>query len=152
MIELTSRSAAETEELGAALARLLAPGDVVLLVGGLGSGKTTLVKGVARALGYKGEVTSPTFTLTHVYDSAPRLVHADLWRLDRVAEVEQLALDEEADSVVVVEWGEAAADVFGGAALTVTIETLDDETRRILLDTAAAPWSGRATELERVLS
>ena len=152
MIELTSRSPGETEELGASLARLLVPGDVVLLVGGLGSGKTTLVKGIARALGYGGEVTSPTFTLTHVYDSTPRLVHADLWRLERLAEIEQLALDEEADSVVVVEWGEAAEAVFKEAALTVTIETLDDETRRLVLDPTAAPWSGRAGELERVVS
>lgn len=149
---MVTSSAGETETVGSRLARLLAPGDVVLLVGGLGAGKTTLVKGIARALGYGGEVTSPTFTLTHVYEGSRRVVHADLWRLERLAEVEQLALDEEVDSVVVVEWGEAAESVFGDRALVVAIDVLGDETRRISLDPAAPPWSARAEALETALS
>jgi tRNA threonylcarbamoyladenosine biosynthesis protein TsaE len=164
-IVAVTASAEETRELGAAVARVLQPGDVVVLTGGLGVGKTTLVQGIARGLGIEDPVTSPTFTLVRPYTvgrrglqqtglpeaaahvgSAPasrrsgrptqgtsmitagsgirRLLHADLYRLERAHEVLDLALDElvEDDAVVVVEWGERATGLLRPPELVVELE------------------------------
>ncbi|MGH9081856.1 MAG: tRNA (adenosine(37)-N6)-threonylcarbamoyltransferase complex ATPase subunit type 1 TsaE [Acidimicrobiales bacterium] len=110
--------------VGARLAGAARAGDVVLLVGGLGAGKTTFAQGFARGLGVEGPVTSPTFTLVRQYPCrVGQLLHADVYRLDRLAEVEDLGLDElvEDEAVALVEWGEAAAPVLGPATCTVTI-------------------------------
>ena len=109
---LTTSSAAETEAVGARLAQNLRPGDLVLIEGEVGSGKTTLVRGAVRALGHAGRVTSPTFTLASRYEDARVPVsHLDLYRLrDAPADPEDLALlDDElaAERVVFVEWPEA---------------------------------------------
>lgn len=123
LVHLRSASAADTARLGGALARLLAPGDVVLLSGTLGAGKTTLVKAVVAALGGGQEVTSPTFTLLHTYATDPPVVHVDCWRLEQLHEVLDLGLEELLDegAVALVEWGEAAAVRFGEGALAVTL-------------------------------
>jgi len=109
---LTTSSAAETEAVGARLAQDLRPGDLVLVEGEVGSGKTTLVRGAIRALGHAGRVTSPTFTIASRYEDARVPVsHLDLYRLrDAPADPEELALlDDElaADRVVFLEWPEA---------------------------------------------
>ena len=109
---LTTSSAAETEAVGARLAQDLRPGDLVLVEGEVGSGKTTLVRGAVRALGHAGRVTSPTFTIASRYEDARVPVsHLDLYRLrDAPADPEDLALlDDElaADRVVFLEWPEA---------------------------------------------
>ena len=80
----SSASSAETERLGAELAKALRPGDVVLVSGELGSGKTTFVRGACRALGVAGPVTSPTFTIGHLYDGDVEIAHLDLYRLDTI--------------------------------------------------------------------
>ncbi|HEY3942989.1 MAG TPA: tRNA (adenosine(37)-N6)-threonylcarbamoyltransferase complex ATPase subunit type 1 TsaE [Acidimicrobiales bacterium] len=119
--------AEETRALAARLAPLCRPGDVILLAGGLGAGKTTFAQGLARGLGVSGPVTSPTFTLVRHYRCAgPRvttLLHADVYRLDTLGEVADLGLAElaEEDAVAVVEWGEAAAPVLGDSALVVSL-------------------------------
>ena len=101
-----SRSAAETEALGVALAAALADGDVVALSGPLGAGKTCFVTGLARGLGCRGRVRSPSFTLINEYAGRVRLLHLDLYRID-AADVEALGIhDEQARGVLVVEWGE----------------------------------------------
>lgn len=125
MISLHTGSAAGTRALGEAVARLLQPGDVLLLIGGLGAGKTTFVQGLARGLGYEGAVTSPTFMLCQTYPARLDLVHVDLWRLDRTSEVLDLGLDEELEqgSVVAAEWGEGAASLLGDDALIIRIES-----------------------------
>src|SRR5437870_4402660 len=98
----------QTCEIASALAAHLRVGDVVLLTGGLASGKTTFVKGVAAALGSPDTVTSPTFMLAQAYASPRgRILHVDAYRLSGLPEYRDLALDEEAaDSITVVEWGE----------------------------------------------
>lgn len=123
VVRLESASPADTVRLGAALAALLEPGDVVLLSGGLGAGKTTLVKAVVAALGSPEEVTSPTFTLLRTYDTRPVVAHVDCWRLEQLHEVLDLGLEEILDDggVALVEWGEAAAPRFGDGALLVTL-------------------------------
>ena len=121
-------AAADTRSAAAALATLARPGDIVLLVGGLGAGKTTFAQGFARALGVRGPVTSPTFTLVRQYrcagvDGVDQLVHADVYRLDSLAEVEDLAIDELVDdaAVALIEWGDAAAPVLGADPLRVVL-------------------------------
>ena len=123
MVRWTSASPHDTARLGATLAGLLEPGDVVLVSGPLGAGKTTLVKAVVAALGGTEEVTSPTFILLRTYPTAPPVAHVDCWRLEQVHEVLDLGLEEHLDEggVALVEWGEAAAPRFGEGALTVTL-------------------------------
>ena len=103
---------------------MLRAGDVVLLVGPLGAGKTTLVQGLVAALGGHRAATSPTFTLAHRYKTAPPVTHVDLWRLEHLQEVVDLALEEELDDggVVLVEWGDAAEPLYGDDALVVRLE------------------------------
>ena len=127
---------AGTQALGQALAGLLVPGDVVLLIGGLGAGKTTFVQGLARGLGYGGDVTSPTFTLCHTYNGRLDLVHVDLWRLDRRSEILDLGLDEELEhgAVIVAEWGEGAESLFGEQALVVHFEPAGEDERDISIE------------------
>jgi tRNA threonylcarbamoyladenosine biosynthesis protein TsaE len=112
----------DTQRLGASIARALEPGDLVLLSGDLGAGKTFIARAIARGLGVRGRVTSPTFTLVQEYacERAP-LLHADLYRLldqDLVAEVERLGLRERRGegAIVIVEWGDDAIDALGGDA------------------------------------
>lgn len=147
-------SAEATRSLGAALARLLRPGDVVLLVGDLGAGKTTLVQGLVAALGGGDAVTSPTFTLAHTYRCVPPVTHVDLWRLENLQEVVDLALDETLDEggVVVAEWGEAAEPLLGGDALVVRLDRGEtDDDRTVLLEPRGRSWSERAGELQALL-
>jgi tRNA threonylcarbamoyladenosine biosynthesis protein TsaE len=101
-------SAAETEAAGAAIAAGLAPGSVVLLVGPLGAGKTTLAKGIARALGVTEEVISPTYTIVSEYQGRLPLHHVDLYRVEGREQIENLGLDDFlwGDGVSLVEWGE----------------------------------------------
>ncbi|MGH9292896.1 MAG: tRNA (adenosine(37)-N6)-threonylcarbamoyltransferase complex ATPase subunit type 1 TsaE [Acidimicrobiales bacterium] len=149
-LSATTSSPEGTEALGRGLAAHLRPGDAVLVSGALGSGKTTLVRGIAAGLGFEGDVTSPTFTLVHFYAASPPLVHADLWRLERRQEIEDLALDEElaAGNVVVAEWGEAAEDLFSGRALLVAMSaTGGEDERRVEIDARARAWSERAGAL-----
>jgi tRNA threonylcarbamoyladenosine biosynthesis protein TsaE len=114
------------KRLGGALARVLRPGDTVLLGGDLGAGKTTFTQGLASALGVREPVTSPTFVLVHSYRTAAGwdLLHADVWRLGRLQEVLDLAIPEwlEDGAAVVVEWGELAAPALAPDCLHVAID------------------------------
>jgi tRNA threonylcarbamoyladenosine biosynthesis protein TsaE len=143
-----------TQALGRRLAGVLNGGDVVLLVGGLGAGKTTLVKGLAAGLGYAGEVTSPTFTLCHTYHGRLDLVHVDMWRLERVNEILDLALDEELErgAALVLEWGEAAEAVFGSEALEIRFAEGATEDERLLELVPTAAWSDRLGALQAALT
>ncbi|MEW2547511.1 tRNA (adenosine(37)-N6)-threonylcarbamoyltransferase complex ATPase subunit type 1 TsaE [Streptomyces sp. NPDC047002] len=116
-----------TRELGRALAALLRPGDLVLLTGELGAGKTTLTRGIGEGLGVRGAVTSPTFVIARVHPplaAGPALVHVDAYRLDGgLDEMEDLDLDVSLpESVVVVEWGDDKVEELSDARLHVVIE------------------------------
>ena len=144
-IEVISRSAGETRDVGRRLARLLSPGTLVRLSGPLGAGKTELVRGIAEGLGADaGEVASPTFALVHEYGPAgvpPILVHADLYRLQGTsrgdAATDDLGLAEarEGGSVVVVEWPEALGRDWDAVEVEISLE--DDEARRIVVRRAS---------------
>jgi tRNA threonylcarbamoyladenosine biosynthesis protein TsaE len=122
-LTVTTTSAARTRALGRRLARLLRPGDVVLLQGDLGAGKTTLAQGVGAGLKVEERVTSPTFVLLARHAGPVPLYHADLYRLTEPEEVEELALGEQAaDGVLLVEWPERAAETLPAEHLLVAIE------------------------------
>jgi len=125
----TSNSAAETEHAGMLLGERLHQGDVVLLTGALGAGKTTFVRGVARGTGSRADVASPTFQLVRIYPGRVQLAHVDLYRVESIAELRDLGLEELTDQgAVVVEWGDRI-DV-DGAAL-IEIEHLGGDRRLI---------------------
>src|SRR5688572_32430820 len=131
----TTRSEEETEEVARGLAPTLRAGDVLLLSGNLGAGKTAFVRGLARGLGVDGgEVSSPTFTLVHEYRGGRlTLYHADLYRLDR-ASTDDLGLEEMgvADGVLAIEWPDRLTHVMAGA-MPITIEIIEESTRRIAI-------------------
>ncbi|HEU4450129.1 MAG TPA: tRNA (adenosine(37)-N6)-threonylcarbamoyltransferase complex ATPase subunit type 1 TsaE [Gaiellaceae bacterium] len=135
MVELESSSPEETERIAAAVARELVPGDVVTVAGELGAGKTTFVRGAARALGIAGPVTSPTYTIGHRYAGDPDVSHLDLYRFDGVSEAEWGDLEPYfADAVVFVEWPEAGAGVLPAPRLAVRLRHHGPGHRLILLE------------------
>lgn len=134
MITVHCPAEADTRALGRRLASLLRAGDVVLLAGDLGSGKTVFASGVAEGLGVSETVVSPSFVLARRYEGLMGLVHADLYRLGSSAEVDDLDLLEAArDGVLVVEWGEAAAGCFPGDQLLVRLEAGESGARTVTL-------------------
>jgi tRNA threonylcarbamoyladenosine biosynthesis protein TsaE len=135
--DLRVPTAADMRDLGRELARLLRPGDLVILAGPLGAGKTTLVQGIGEGLGVRGPVTSPTFVIARVHPpasgSGPSLVHADAYRLRSVAEVDDLDLDADlARAVTVVEWGEGLAEVLAEDRLEISIRPVPGGDVRIV--------------------
>jgi tRNA threonylcarbamoyladenosine biosynthesis protein TsaE len=129
-----SAGAAETEALGARIAERLGPGDLVLLAGELGAGKTTLIRGACRALGVSEPVTSPTFTIGQRYLGGRLPVsHLDLYRLAGLEGEDPALLDDYlgADGVAFVEWPEAGAERLGRAAVVVRLAHLSQDRRRI---------------------
>lgn len=121
-----AEAARDTQEVGRRLGRRLRAGDLVILSGELGAGKTTFTQGLAQGLNVRGPITSPTFVIARVHPSlggAAPLVHVDAYRLGSLAELDDLDLDASVeDSVTVVEWGEGKAEVLSGQRLEVRIE------------------------------
>jgi len=130
-----TRSEEETIALGEKLAARLEPGSVVLLVGELGAGKTTIAKGLVKGLGAASpdEVSSPTFTLVHEYGDPPSVYHVDLYRIEEVAELESLGLEELFDrrAVVLVEWGDRFPGFWPPDRFEIRLRRRDDAEREI---------------------
>ena len=159
---LLDTAVATTDEmgsLGARLAAVLRAGDLVVLTGPLGAGKTTLTRGLGAALGARGQVSSPTFVLarTHPTTSGPDLVHVDAYRLSDPVELDDLDLDWDA-SIVVVEWGRGFVDGISDSVLDVEIvratgadagapeddadpDDVPDEPRRVIVTATGPRWS-----------
>lgn len=151
---LTTASVEQTMEVAEALAQLVVPGDVILLSGGLGAGKTAFVKGLGRGLGVTEAITSPAFVLVCSYEGRVPLVHLDIYRLERFQEIIDLGIAElgDEDGVLVVEWGEAAAPVLPADFLHVLLELGDgDDDRHLSLACVGASWKARMDRLRRVL-
>lgn len=139
-------TAVELEALGERLARRLHAGDVVLLEGGLGAGKTTFARGVLRGLGYPGEVPSPTFAILQGYlppEVALPLAHLDLYRLEGADELAELGLDDWLeDGALIVEWPDRLGGRFGADALALRFDFAADGARLLTAQVPAA-WEGR---------
>ena len=137
MLQLETGSARETEEIAARLALRLASGDVVLVRGELGAGKTTFVRGACRALGVTEAVTSPTFTIGHLYAGRMAVAHLDLYRYTGVSAAEWGDLEPYFDGTIAfVEWPEAGEGVLPAARATVTLAHAGPEQRRLCVDAA----------------
>jgi len=130
-------TAEETRALGATIAGSLRAGDLVVLTGPLGAGKTTLVQGIGEGLKVRGPITSPTFVISRVHPSlaeGPALVHVDAYRLGGSLEVDDLDLDASLDdSVTVVEWGEGLVEDLSDHHVEILISARDDESREIVV-------------------
>lgn len=141
-VSVTLCNEKKTRALGAVIARELRGGDVVILSGELGAGKTTFVKGLVGSLDATVEVTSPTFALCHRYACSPPIAHVDCWRMKSTSELADLALEELLDDgwVALIEWGERLGGIFDDEALTVTMVTSGDA-RVARLSTRNQRWS-----------
>ncbi len=137
MIEAISRSAAETEALGGRIAPLLRAGDIVLVRGEIGAGKTTLVRGACRSLGIEEPVTSPTFTIGHLYAGTVRVAHLDLYRFAGLSAAEWGDLEPYFDETIAfVEWPEEGLAALPPARLTLQLEHAGGDERWISADSA----------------
>ena len=158
VVSVRSESQQQTVELGRLLGSLLEPGDLLVLTGDLGAGKTQLTKGIAEALGVEGEVTSPTFTIMMVYEGeCMPLYHFDLYRLEDAEQLEDTGIFDvlEGDGPCVIEWGERFADELGDDYLGVELVRLEGEAapgqeppRELRLE----PRGARAAELAQAFS
>ena len=149
--ELRIATDGDMRDLGRRLAALLRAGDLVILAGPLGAGKTTLVQGIGAGLGVRGPVTSPTFVIARVHPplagGGPALVHADAYRLGSLGEVDDLDLDTDVGrAVTVVEWGTGLAEPLAEDRLEITIEPdQDGDVRTVRINGHGARWHGALT-------
>lgn len=143
----------DTMEFGRSLGRSLRAGDLVLLAGPLGAGKTTLTRGIADGLGVGGRVSSPTFVLARVHPAGPAgvpLVHVDAYRLGGdLSQLDDLDLDTDLErSAIVVEWGEGSAERLSSDYLVVRLDRREDDVREVTLEPHGT-WTDRVPELAR---
>ena len=153
-LRLVTKSPEETQEVGKALGRAARPGDVFLLSGGLGVGKTCLTQGIAWGLGVQEHAHSPTFVLVTQYQGRLTLYHVDLYRLDDVEEVLDLGLDEYlyGQGVCVVEWAEKAPEAFPPTHLSVHLEETGETHRALHLTSEATRYCELLTHLKETVA
>ena len=152
-LRLSSADETTTKAIGAAVAGLRDPGDVVGLAGDLGAGKTRLVQGAADALGVEGPVLSPTFMLVREYDGDPPMHHVDAYRLSGPLELEDLGLEDvlSPDAVVFVEWADRVTAALPDSWLELTLHIGDDDRRDIEVRPHGPAWARRADRLTTAL-
>jgi tRNA threonylcarbamoyladenosine biosynthesis protein TsaE len=154
VIDGRTKSADDTREMGVAVAGLATPGDVILLAGDLGAGKTTFAQGFARGLEVEQRVTSPTFVLMQHYKGRLPIVHVDVYRLDHLQEVIDLGLHELLDegAVALVEWGDVIAPALAPDFLEIRFEYDDaDDERLVRLRGVGPRWGARQAALQRAV-
>ncbi len=156
MLHLRSDSLASTSAIAASLAALVRRGDLIVLSGEMGAGKTAFAKGFGRAIGVTEPITSPTYTLVHSYPAGRvTLHHADIYRLTTLHEVADLAFAEllESDGIVLVEWGDVVAGSLGEHVLVrLEFDETDDDARDIIVSATGRSWAARWDEIERRLA
>jgi tRNA threonylcarbamoyladenosine biosynthesis protein TsaE len=156
MLHLRSDSVAATSAIAASLAGVARRGDLIVLAGEMGAGKTAFAKGFGEAIGVSEPITSPTYTLVHSYPAGRiTLHHADLYRLTSLHEVADLAFSEllESDGIVIVEWGDVVAGSLGDQLLVrLDFEDDDDDAREIVITATGRAWAARWAEIERRLA
>jgi tRNA threonylcarbamoyladenosine biosynthesis protein TsaE len=155
-VAVKTRSASDTDALARRVATVLDRGDVVLLAGDLGVGKTAFARGLGAGLGVVVPVVSPTFTLAREYQGRLRMLHVDVYRLDRVQQLIDLGLDDLGgdDAVTVVEWGDVVSGEFAADRLEVAMEFVSGapDERRITVHARGAAWSARLGRLQSALT
>ena len=149
---IASSSADETRRVGIALGRHARAGDIILLSGELGAGKTTLTQGILRGLGGDEYASSPTFVLISQYKARLTLYHVDLYRISEPEDTFELGLDEilDGDGLCVVEWAEKAPGQFPAERLTVMLERTGEETRSLIFEASGAGYAGYMREIEAI--
>lgn len=155
MIRAATHSVTETKQLAAALAELARPGDLLLLAGDLGAGKTAFTQGFGAALGVTERITSPTFTLVNQHEGRLVLNHIDAYRIEQLAEVLDIGLPELLDEggVTVIEWGDAIVPALPADFLLIQITLGDgDDDRTFELTTTGTRWSARTRVLTAALA
>jgi tRNA threonylcarbamoyladenosine biosynthesis protein TsaE len=149
-LHTTTHDAVQTHALGERIGALLRAGDVVVLDGGLGTGKTVLAKGIAVALGIDEPVVSPTFTVVREYDAPTPMVHVDVYRLDHLQELHDLGFDDlvGGDAVTGVEWGDRVSAALPPDRLRVLLEPGEaDDDRVVSIEAAGIAWGERRDAL-----
>lgn len=137
MLKYNTESAEETSNIGEQLGGLLSKGNIICLSGDLGAGKTAFTKGIAKGMGVKDYVTSPTYTIINEYEGRLPLYHFDVYRLNDVSEMYELGYEEYffGDGVVVLEWADIVRDIIPGERLWITIlNTKGDNSREIIME------------------
>jgi len=153
VVSISTCSAEQTIAVAGALAGAVRPGDLIVLCGDLGAGKTAFTQGLGRALGVTTPITSPTFTLANRYEGDLVVNHLDVYRLAHIDEVRDLGLHELLDdkSVTVIEWGDAIAGVLPGGYLEVRITLGDGSDDRVLeFRTVGEEWTDREAALSNM--
>lgn len=154
MLEIISDTPHETERIGSLAGEMLKNGDVVALSGELGTGKTTLIKGIAQAMGFdSGEVASPSFTFINEYDGPLSLFHIDLYRLENEKELYEIGFEEymKGDGVVVIEWADKVPHAVPKESLWITLRYLDAERREIIVMARGARYEKIIEHLRKKL-
>ncbi|MEP7112481.1 MAG: tRNA (adenosine(37)-N6)-threonylcarbamoyltransferase complex ATPase subunit type 1 TsaE [Ilumatobacteraceae bacterium] len=156
MLHLRSDSVAATAAIAASLAGLARRGDLIVLAGEMGAGKTAFAKGFGEAIGVSEPITSPTYTLMHSYPAGRvTLHHADIYRLTTLHEIADLAIGEllESDGIVMIEWGDVVAGSLGDHVLVrLEFDKADDDARDIMISPAGRAWAARWDEVGRRLA
>lgn len=155
-VRITLESPEDTARIGAALGRWLRPGDLALLHGDLGAGKTTLTQGIARGLGIVGAVASPSFALVHEYAvGAGRLLHLDLYRLHDASDLESIGfadISADPDAIVLVEWPERAGNALGDHYLLLELQHAGEHARVLVVSgTPSEAWAARWPALREAI-
>ena len=155
MIEARTKSVDDTRALAAELSAFARPGDLILLEGGLGAGKTAFAQGFARGLGVEEPVTSPAFVLMHSYPGRIPVIHIDVYRLDSMQELIDLGMAEilDEDAVTLIEWGDVVSPALPTDFLAVRLEPGESDDERIVSMRAVGPtWPGRLRSLGEAVS
>lgn len=151
-LTIISPTPQETERIGSLLGTLLIPGDVIALAGELGSGKTTLVRGLAQGMGFSGEeVASPSFTLVNEYDGPLPLFHIDLYRLGNIGELHEIGYEEyiSESGVAVIEWADRVRDAIPHESLWITLQYQSEESREIVMQAQGNRYEKMIEELQK---
>ncbi len=154
MVRLKAKSVQDTYEIATQVAQSVTAGDLILLIGDLGAGKTVFAKGFGKALGVEEPITSPTFTLAREYRGELDLHHLDVYRLEQIEEVRDLALPElfEGNSVTLIEWGDQIISALPKSHLEVSLEYGDIDSERIInIAPSGQGWNDRIVALKETL-
>lgn len=150
-VDFVSHSVAQSQKAGANLAHLLQPGDIVLLEGDLGAGKTTLTKGIAQGLGVKGYVNSPTFTLVNEYNGRLPVYHLDCYRLESGREALDFGIEEYlyGDGVTIIEWPERISEILPPDFMRIRLSYLSESKRGLRFEPCGERYVGMVQEFKK---